>query len=282
VQLSGIDLSDIDGLFPDVSSFMDGALEAKNELAHLCKEVEEFDFPPPTIEDVIHVISESVFGEGTAATDIISETRRRRALRAKHLPRNRYTRPRSLRRRRMQEKQQEGYQGGQRRLQENINLVDNLVDSLSVTGGYDGTEFFLQLDLDVSKQIMDGLETIIQKPLSLLNEIKYLSDLFPASGETSSIDLPFGTFEFDADFAAGARLSVRTGFEITGEKFSDISSMNETDVSKKLYLQILEASAKFEVSASVDADLSIAGIADLKVENGTIAFALGIGIEEAS
>eukprot|EP00957_Ditylum_brightwellii_P159886 12170494-Ditylum_brightwellii.AAC.1 len=126
---------------------------------------------------------------------------------------------------------------------------------------------------------MDALDNLLQAPIKLLNDVELFSNLFNSS-KASSADLPFGEFSIDADFSAGARLSVLAGFEIEGKDFWNIFSMNSSDISERAFVQILEASAKFEASAVVNAELNILDLDLLKVEDGSIAFALGLGIEE--
>ena len=267
----GIDfgLNSLDDFFPDVGSFVGGVLEAKSEFFHLCKENEATGASPPSIEDVIKMISEDILGgvdDGFSTTS--PGAPRRRALRAHHLPYTRFTRPGAL---------------GRRRLEEGSSELDDLIDSLDVGGGYDGEAIFVQVDLDLSKQVMDGLSNIIQKPLSLLNDNGMLNDVFASSGSNqSTVDLPFGSLDFDADFSAGAHLSVRVGLDVAGDEFLDLLSMNSTQIFSRAFIEFVDISAKFSASATVSAALEIAGVEALSVVDGTIAFALGLGIEESS
>ncbi len=179
----------------------------------------------PTLEDVIFLILEDVLGQaedtsattsvrrhralhehrGTRATASSSAhltrrrgrslrtshpmTKRRKcALRANHLQFNRFTRP--LRRSKY------------RRLASSV--VGDLLDSLVVTGGYDGRKLFYKLEMDISKEVVEGLDTIIEKPLELLSEVSFLTDLFGTGSSTTS------SFDFAADISmtSGAHLGV--------------------------------------------------------------------------
>lgn len=224
VGFSGIDFGGIDEYLPDVGEFTGGALEAKNEFFHICQEVEETGERGPTLEDVKALILEGVLGEnsnsgGSSTTSrrqrALHQTRsrratasslarlqprghralrathpsakrRRRALRSHHLPFNHYTRPRPSAQ-------------NHRHLQGS--LVGDLLDSLSVSGGYDGSQFFLKLDIDISKQYASDLDSIIERPLELLREISFVNDLF--EGDLSSI-----SFDADISFIAGTHVGV--------------------------------------------------------------------------
>lgn len=80
-------------------------------------------------------------------------------------------------------------------------LVGDLLDSLSISGGYDGSQFFLKLDIDISKQYASDLDSIIERPLELLREISFVNDLF--EGDLSSI-----SFDADISFTAGTHVGV--------------------------------------------------------------------------
>ena len=225
------DLSEItdsfDYLFPDVGQFVNGVLEAKSELFHLCKEIEVTGAPPPRLEDVISMILEDIVGEseGIAAVstsqtiqrrrmlhvpdthhlDIHHNGRpselsrgRRRALRAHHLPYNRFKRPRRL-----------GHQ--HRHLSSDV--AGDLMDAISVEGGYDGSTVFFKLELDVSKQAVSSLDDLLKAPLDLLTEADFFESLF-----NSSVDSPL-TVESDISLSAGAHISIR-GKMALGETLS--------------------------------------------------------------
>ena len=113
---------------------------------------------------------------------------RRRALRAHHLPHNNFIRP--------------------RRLTEHLSDIDeeknDLMDFLSVTGGYDGEMIFARFELDVSKQIDGSLDDLIQKPLDLLNGTDFLKHMLPDLGaDTSPVSL-----NTDISLAASAHVGV--------------------------------------------------------------------------
>lgn len=113
------------------------------ELFHLCAEANTTGASTPTLEDVISMVLEDILNVGGSSTTTLSQesTRqrslhtsvasplhnRRRALRAHHLPRNRFIRPRRL----------STKTRGQRRLEES-NLISDLMDDVAVSGGYDG------------------------------------------------------------------------------------------------------------------------------------------------
>jgi hypothetical protein len=112
---------------------------------------------------------------------------RRRALRARHLSFNRLTRP-------------------QRRTQEASSALNELLDSISVKGGYDGTQVFIKFEMDVSKENVNGLDAIITKPLDLLSDNDLLSRLNLFSGDSANETL----FHLVADisFSSSAHIGV--------------------------------------------------------------------------
>eukprot|EP00956_Cyclotella_meneghiniana_P034230 scaffold102673_cov71-Cyclotella_meneghiniana.AAC.1 len=175
-----------------------------NELFHLCAEAAETGDVGPLLEDVITMIKEDVLdfvdfdnlftAEGcttgrrhralreagihraTTSHAIFKRTagdhRGRRALRkthpsacspragrARHLPYNHFTRP-----------------PRRRRLQTECPSIE-LLDGISIIGGYDGIQIFLKLELDVSKEDKEDLREVILKPLELLNEAEFLREL---------------------------------------------------------------------------------------------------------
>ena len=296
-SFSGMDLfsgsiSSFDDMLPDVGGLLTGVLEAKNELDHLCAEVEETGAPPPTVEDAMAMIFEEVMesvmesacsGAPSPLVDTTRRSRRLRALheaqsspykrrklarRAHHLPYNRYTRPRRL----MQEK---------RHLQEGPTVCNALLDSLTIDGGYDGTMFFVRLELDVSKQFGD-LEGFLTKPLEdMLGEVDFLKDLFPSS--TNSDQAGGVQFSLDISALASARASVLFGFEkAEDESFVDILSFGSSEIASRSFIQLEDLSAKFLLSSSVSASVSLPGVADIGVENGTASIGFGLGLDQKS
>ena len=170
VPTSGIDIfsaieSGIGGLFPDAASFLDGVLEAKNEFYHLCKEANSTGVAP-SIEDVISLIREEIDGASSNSNSAGGDSNSnsvstgRRSLRAHHLRKTQYQRPRRLRER------------GGRRLQESsgagTDLVDNLLDGFRVGGGFDGEKIFVCLALDLSKEVVSGVGDLLDRPLQIL------------------------------------------------------------------------------------------------------------------
>ena len=126
------------------------------------------------------MILEDVTGVGEVKT-LQSTSRslvpRRRAVRAHHLSHNRFIRP------------QQVTQG------RSSDLAGDLLDALAVTGGYDGQQLFVRLQLDLSKQSINSLDQITQKPLELLSEVDFLAKLLPdAGGSESPVSLKADVF----------------------------------------------------------------------------------------
>ena len=182
---------------------------AKNELFHLCEEIKETGDAPPTLEDVISLILEDVLGEskavaaGSADVEVagrralhtigkhpVLAKRRRRALRAHHLSHNRFTRPRRL--------------GHHTRHLQATNALGDLMDAISITGGYEGSLLFLRVELDLSKQSILEKDALIEKPLDLLSEVDFLTDLFGGSGSGGIA----GSIDADISFSASAHVGV--------------------------------------------------------------------------
>ena len=115
----------------------------------------------------------------------------RLAPRARHLRYNHFTRP-----------------PRGRRLQTGCSNVE-LLDGLSVIGGYDGTQIFFKLTLDVSKSDVGDLREIVLKPLELLNETEsnFLEELNLFSDGSSVIDTVFDNIDIDISFSAGAHMA---------------------------------------------------------------------------
>ena len=212
---------------------------AKNELFHLCAEAAETGEAGPLLEDVISMLVEDVLDFGnlftaegctterrhralrearlhratslhaTAASPaplkIVGDHRGRRALRkthpmarhlqritprASHLRYNHFTRP-----------------PRRRHLQAECSSAE-LLDGLFIKGGYDGSQIFVKLELDVSKGAMEDLRDVILKPLQLLGETEFLQDLNLFSGGNSVIDSIFDNINADISFSAGAHMGV--------------------------------------------------------------------------
>jgi hypothetical protein len=119
---------------------------------------------------------------------------RRLAPRARHLRYNHFTRP--PRRRRLNECSS-----------------TELLDGLSIKGGYDGTMIFFKLELDVSKQGIEDPRELILKPLRLLSETSFLQDLNLFSEGETMVDSIFDEIDADISFSSGAHLGA-TGKQI--------------------------------------------------------------------
>ena len=200
-----------DEVFPDVGIFINGVLEAKNELFHLCEEVKITGSPSPRLEDVISLILEDILGKSqsiasSSSSQLAEERRllrigssrvdfhhmgrpsvlssgRRRALRAHHLPYNHFQRP--------------------RRKMLQSDLLGDLLDNISIEGGYDGTSIFFSVKLDISKQAVDPLEIILQNPLDNIQENELLGNLFQTSGSG-----PPKNIDIDTSVSASASVSL--------------------------------------------------------------------------
>ena len=77
------------------------------------------------------------------------------------------------------------------------------MDSLSVTGWFDGAKIFIRFELDISKQAVESLDELIQAPLDILNKVDFLSNIFPGDKGSSPINL-----ELDLDLSASAHIGV--------------------------------------------------------------------------
>ena len=305
---------------------------AKSELFHLCKEIEFTGDLPPTLEHVISMIMEDILGEaegisaastsqatqrrrmmqvpGTSHLDIHHNSRpsalssgRRRALRAHHLPHNHLKRARRL-----------GYK--HRHL--TSDLLGDLLDAISVEGGFDGAGIFFKLDLDISKQAVSSLENLLTMPLDVLSEVDLLQKLFPsATGSGDAVNVNSAT-SIDISLSASARLSIKgksamikrhhvfflllgsskliltlfshlyctVGYEINGSEIKDIifgnTDITVNEIAEKAFIEFEDISTKFVGSAKLDAGLNIGGGNGIGIENATLAFGFGIGLEEAN
>ena len=214
------------------------------------------------------------------------------APRAHHLRYNHFTRPPRC-----------------RNLQEASSSTE-LLDGLSIRGGYDGNQIFFRLDLDVSKGAIEDLRDIILKPLQLLSQTEFLQDLNLFSNGGSVIDSVFDNIDADISFSAGAHLGVTgknyhctvyftrrfchlhnsalcfimiaVGFELQGNEFIQLPTMTQAEIASRAFIQFDDISAKFTTTARASGDMDIASIGTIGIENATIAFAFGLGIVEAS
>jgi hypothetical protein len=221
----------LDNFFPDAGEFVQGVLSSKNELFHICAEAEESGLPGPTLEDVLSMILEDVVGEDSSlannsnrrlrglnhasvahhhrsidftkrhprgrrtlrSTHPNSSYIRERALRAHHLPYNHFTRP----------------QRNLQKLRKLNSLGDaDLLDKLSISGGYNGNEIFIKFGIDVSKVADIGLNAVITKPLELLSAQNFMQELNLFTGNYSST---LFDVESDISFSAGVHI------ELTGK-----------------------------------------------------------------
>lgn len=134
------------------------------------------------------------------------------APRARHLRYNHFTRP--PRRRKLHECSSK-----------------ELLDGLYIKGGWDGTQIFVKLELDVSKDAIDNLREVIMKPLGLLSETNFLQELDLVSGGASIVDSVFDNIEADISFSAGAHMGA-TGMCM---HFDSIATEHTTHI----YLHVL-------------------------------------------
>lgn len=112
---------------------------------------------------------------------------RRVAPRARHLSYNRFTRP-----------------ARRRRLNEDVST--EILDRLSITGGWNCNKIFIKIELDVSKEGIDDIKEVILKPLRLLNETDFLKDMNLFDGGDSALDSVFDDLDLDISFSAGAHM----------------------------------------------------------------------------
>ena len=150
------------------------------------------------------VAGEAGSGSNDASASQDSTSRRlknthRRALRANHLRHNRYLRPRRM--------------VNQRRLDDNVDTPGDLMDALSVTGGYNGVELFIKLELDVSKLSVNSIDDLIRKPFEVLKDVEFIRALFPSTNYST---------EGESLLNSSASFSVSAGVHacVRGEIFS--------------------------------------------------------------
>ena len=109
------------------------------------------------------------------------------APRARHFRYSRFTRP------------------PRRRLQAECSSTE-LLDGLSITGGYDGTRIFFKLELDVSKNDEEDLREVILKPLQQLSKADFLQELNLFGDAESVVDSIFDGIDADISFSSGAHM----------------------------------------------------------------------------
>lgn len=283
-------------------------LSAKNEIFHLCAEAAETGDVGPLLEDVISMLVEDVLdfdslftAEGCtperrhralrearshlattshATSRVAGDHRGRRALRkshpaarglrraaprARHLRFNRFTRP------------------PRRRRAQSACSSTELLDGLSIKGGYDGTQIFFKLELDVSKGAMGDIREVVLKPLQLLSESDFFNgkDFFSDSSAAAAATV-FDNIDLDIGYSASAHMGATVGFEVQGDEFIQIPSMTQAQMASRSFIQFDDISAKFSTSARASGDMDIANVGSIGVENATIAFAFGLGIVEIS
>jgi hypothetical protein len=179
---------------------------AKNELFHLCAEIEVTGEDPPTLNDVVSMLFEDITSlSGSSSKDYLRDSTHRslvvanirpkyayhRALRARHLHHNRFIRPRPL--------------ANQRRLDTSDANSDLTMDDISVTGGYNGAELFVKLQVDVSKVFADSIDELVRKPFDLLKNVDFMKNMFPSIGTNGSDP----AIDSTVSFSAGAHASIR-------------------------------------------------------------------------
>lgn len=205
---------------------------AKNELFHLCAEAAETGDVGPMLEDVTSMLVEDVLDfDSLSTTSGCTNERRHRTLhqararaqhaisfysssrtadhrgrralrqnhprarrlhgaapRARHLRYNHFTRP------------------PRRRHLQNECSSTELLDGLLIKGGYDGTQIFFKLELDVSKENVGDPRDVILRPLHLLSEADFLKDLNLFEEGSSVVDSIFDNIDADISFLAGAHM----------------------------------------------------------------------------
>lgn len=268
---------------------------AKNELFHVCAEAAETGDVGPSLDDAISMLKEDVLDFDSISnaagcplgrrhralhdTNALYATSRiggRRVLRkthpsagalqrvalsrARHLRFNHFTRP--PRRRSLQQA-----------------CSSELLDHLSIIGGYDGTQIFFKLELDASKGTMSGIRDVVLKPLQLLSESDFFSDKY-FLGDGSAAATVFDNIDLDISFSAGAHMGATVGFEVQGDEFIRIPNMTQAQLASRSFILFDDVSAKFTTTARATGDMDIANVGNIAVENATIAFAFGLGMVE--
>ena len=81
-------------------------------------------------------------------------------------------------------------------------------------------------------------------------------------------------------------LNGAVGFEINAKDINGIlfgdKNITALEIASKAFIQFEDVSSKFAVSASVSGSLSLAGVSTINVDDGSLAFALGLGLDQAS
>ncbi len=274
---------------------------ANNELLHLCAEVSITGEDPPFLEDVLSILFEDVAVEAGSGSDETtpshvpaSRSSHRRALRANHLRHNRFIRSRRTQ--------------SQRRLEDNADTSRDLMDALSITGGYNGEELYIELEIDASKLSINSIEDLVRKPFEMLKHVEFIAALFPPTN-ASTVGEPL--LNSIVSFSAGAHACVRgeisfywnspqlfvtladpiffwittVGIDITPEEVFDIlfsknTTLEQSFILNNSFIQFEDVSAKFALSASVSGNLNLQGVT--LGMNGTFDLALGLGMDRSS
>lgn len=78
----------------------------------------------------------------------------------------------------------------------------------------------------------------------------------------------------------------KVGYDITGEDMKDIlfgdTHITVQEIASNAFIEFEDISAKFLASARLSADLNIAEVAGIGIENATAAVGFGIGMEESN
>jgi hypothetical protein len=217
--------------------------QANNEIQHQCAEVALTGDVGPLFDDVLCMVIEDVMDFDIRSAEACTTERRHRSLRearehhaiashtaartaVDHRSRRalRKTHPdaRSLRRfaPRARHLRYNYFTRPPRSRHLQSECAAELLDGLSVKGGFDGTQIFIKISLDVSKGDLAGdIRDVILKPLRLLNETEFLQDLNLFANGSSVLDSVFDNIDDDISFSAGTHL------EATGEKTAMIYSV---------------------------------------------------------
>lgn len=77
--------------------------------------------------------------------------------------------------------------------------------------------------------------------------------------------------------------TILVGFELQGSEFTQVPTMTSAQIASRSYMVFHDTSAKFTTTARVFGDMDIANIGNVVIEeDGTIAFAFGLGIIEST
>ena len=204
--------------------------EAKNEIYHLCAEAAETGDVGPLLEDAIALVVEEVLSfeaeecspdrrgrvlhearvnhatTSWATSRIVAvDHRGRRSLRKTHPKAAVRTLHRSLAPRVRHLRFNHFTRPPRRRHLEACTSTE-LLDGLSIKGGYDGSQIFFKLELDVSKGEISDIRDIILKPLQLLSESDFFNGKDFFGGGAASAASVFDNIDADISFSAGAHL----------------------------------------------------------------------------